>query len=216
MFSQGLPECNCYGLKVPFSGSLYKVLCSNENGKILLYLKGINSNTIKYVMDFLYNGEINIAEAELYEFLDVANGIQLKGLENKNLDQIELQKGGPKQQREKEDTKEEKCTTSDLVIADDRIDNSEYYYPADLIQTDDDYEIQVQNMIERYQGRSWKCKTCGKICRDKTFAREHAETHIDGIVHICKFCNTVFPKRFSLRHHVNRCHKNKSTVKYAS
>ena len=48
----------------------------------------------------------------------------------------------------------------------------------------------VNEMIERVEGEGQqrRCKHCGKISRDIGAAREHAETHIDGLSFLCQNC----------------------------
>ena len=50
----------------------------------LLYLKGIKKADLVSVLDFMYFGEVNVAEAELTSFLSVAGDLQVKGLTQLN------------------------------------------------------------------------------------------------------------------------------------
>ena len=51
----------------------------------------------------------------------------------------------------------------------------------------------------------WVCNECRYGSKSKANVMEHAETHIEGIVHKCKFCNRVFTKKTSLKNHLNKC-----------
>ena len=46
----------------------------------LLYLKGVKYSELVAVLDFMYNGEVNIAQDDLNSFLNVASELQVKGL----------------------------------------------------------------------------------------------------------------------------------------
>merc|ERR1712086_1087793 len=48
-----------------------------------VYLKGISSGYLGYILDFLYNGEASIAQDELPPFLETARELQVKGLQSK-------------------------------------------------------------------------------------------------------------------------------------
>jgi len=56
------------------------VLKQNPHQHPLLYLKGINLTNLQAVMDFMYNGEVNVAQEELNSFLAAAEELQVKGL----------------------------------------------------------------------------------------------------------------------------------------
>ena len=55
----------------------------NEDKNLLIYLKGVRIEKLKCIIDFLYNGEVNISQEDLDEFLIAANELQLIGLEMK-------------------------------------------------------------------------------------------------------------------------------------
>ena len=47
-----------------------------------IYLKGIKRDVIEPILDFLYNGETKVAQEELNTFLETAQEIQVRGLQN--------------------------------------------------------------------------------------------------------------------------------------
>ena len=60
------------------------VLKKNPHQHPLLYLKGVKYEDILSVLNFMYHGEVNIAQEELNSFLAVAEDLQVKGLTQKN------------------------------------------------------------------------------------------------------------------------------------
>jgi len=56
------------------------VLKRNPHSHPLLYLKGIKYENVLSVLNFMYHGEVNIAQDELNSFLAVAEDLQVKGL----------------------------------------------------------------------------------------------------------------------------------------
>ena len=52
----------------------------NPHQHPLLYLKGVTFNDLKSVLDFMYYGEVNVAQEELNSFLAVAEDLRVKGL----------------------------------------------------------------------------------------------------------------------------------------
>ena len=53
-------------------------ICAHSNP--LIYLKGICTQDLNYALDFMYNGEVNVARDELDRFLEVADTLKITGL----------------------------------------------------------------------------------------------------------------------------------------
>jgi len=60
------------------------VLKQNPHQNPLLYLKGVKFTDLQAVLNFMYHGEVNIAQEELNSFLSVAEELQVKGLTQNN------------------------------------------------------------------------------------------------------------------------------------
>jgi len=56
------------------------VLRQNPHQHPLLYLKGVEFTDLQAVLNFMYHGEVNVAQEELNSFLSVAEDLQVKGL----------------------------------------------------------------------------------------------------------------------------------------
>ena len=56
------------------------IFLKTDHNNMLIYLKGISSAELENITDFLYNGEANIAQGELTQFLETAQELQVKGL----------------------------------------------------------------------------------------------------------------------------------------
>jgi len=62
------------------------VLKRNKHEHPLLYLKGVKYTDIVAVLNFMYHGEVNVAQEELNSFLSVAEDLKVKGLTQNNVD----------------------------------------------------------------------------------------------------------------------------------
>ena len=60
------------------------VLKKNPHQHPLLYLKGVKYEELQSVLNFMYHGEVNIAQEDLNSFLSVAEDLKVKGLTQKN------------------------------------------------------------------------------------------------------------------------------------
>merc|ERR1712126_502691 len=56
------------------------ILRRNKHEHPLLYLKGVKYSDLTAVLNFMYHGEVNVAQEELNSFLAVAEDLKVKGL----------------------------------------------------------------------------------------------------------------------------------------
>merc|ERR1719178_150098 len=56
------------------------VLKRNPHQHPLLYLKGVKFSDLQSVLNFMYRGEVNVAQEELNSFLAIAEELRVKGL----------------------------------------------------------------------------------------------------------------------------------------
>ena len=57
-----------------------KVLTKNNHPNLMIYMRGVKSENLLSMMDFLYNGEANVLLENYDSFLSLAEDLQLKGL----------------------------------------------------------------------------------------------------------------------------------------
>jgi len=60
------------------------VLRRNQHQHPLLYLKGVTFRDMEAVLNFMYHGEVNVAQEDLNSFLQVAEDLRVKGLTQNN------------------------------------------------------------------------------------------------------------------------------------
>jgi len=60
------------------------VLRRNQHQHPLLYLKGVSFRDMESVLNFMYHGEVNVAQDDLNSFLQVAEDLRVKGLTQTN------------------------------------------------------------------------------------------------------------------------------------
>lgn len=69
-----------------------------------IYLRGVSFSDLSSVLDFMYHGEVNVAQEDLNSFLAVAEELQIKGLTNKEGEASKPPaSGGPKSARKTTD-----------------------------------------------------------------------------------------------------------------
>jgi len=65
------------------AGSIFfsSIFTKSNHSNMLVYLKGISSDKLEPVIDFIYNGEVFITQEQLEEFIKTGKDCQVKGLE---------------------------------------------------------------------------------------------------------------------------------------
>ena len=182
------------------------VLTSNTHAHPLLCLNGVNKGDLENILDFIYNGETQIYQDQLDQFLEIAQRFQVEGLL-----QGEKEKNEPEPEQEQFDSKH--------FPENNFMDTFPVETGRDIVKTQKDQKLivvestnfenleeldqKINNMFERIDGggKTRRCIPCGKITRDTCNAREHAETHIDGLNFPCQYCEKTFRLRQSLRTH---------------
>jgi len=57
---------------------------ANKHPNPYIYLRGVTYTDLTSILDFIYNGEVNVAQEDLNSFLAVAEELQIKGLTNRD------------------------------------------------------------------------------------------------------------------------------------
>ena len=74
-------DVRAHKLVLAASSPLFRaIITRNPHSHPLLYLKGVTATNLNYVLDFIYNGEVNVAQDDLNSFLTAAEDLKIKGL----------------------------------------------------------------------------------------------------------------------------------------
>ena len=197
----------------------------------LIYMRGLKTSDLNLIVDFLYQGEVNVPQDKLNDFLALAEELQLKGLSvdgPSDPPPTELQDPGKNQygslstqqpKREKgtiENYPSEKRRLSAFKVPTQQSDEKalslfgEVESKSGVSFRDGNTELdqQINSMMERLDG-VWVCKTCDKRDRLNTNIKKHIEgIHIEGSTHSCRLCAKNFRSKNALQVHMSRNHKN--------
>jgi len=178
------------------------ILKQNNHSHPLLCLEGISSSELNNVLDYIYNGEVQICQEDLERFLQIASRFQLEGLiggeENSDEVKEEIPKhidipGIPKL-----------MPTVSPKLNQKNVNKSEYPKIMSLNSSDvtNSYDIdrKIEELTEK-DGSQFRCKPCGKISSRKFHAYEHAETHMEGLSYSCQLCDKTFRTKNAKRIH---------------
>ena len=203
----------------PFFQNLLK---RNKHPHPLLYMKGIKSENLLAIVDFLYCGEANVCQENLDSFLAVAEELKLKGLmgqpedvekktESNYSDQLNPE---PFYKREKSNLINEQMQSNfepkiekqrpTVQMNIERRMEIPNFVSGDLQSLDETVKSMMeasQNLIPNGKERAKICKVCGKEGKSVNI-RDHIEAnHLEGVSLPCNVCEKAFRSRMMLRKH---------------
>ena len=194
------------------------------NTQTLLCLDGIAAEDLKNIMDYIYNGEVNIYQDSLDRFLGVAQRLKLEGLMGNEDSQYQQEdpaddnnvyaKARDVYEKSREETshfventtkKQREVTKTDKVMV--PISSEDIVGVTEARNT-------VQQYIETDADDNMKCTICGKEtvggknnARNRWNLENHIETHLEGLSFPCQLCGKTFRSRNAFNIHKTRFHR---------
>ena len=188
-------------------------------------MRGVKSDDLSSLVDFLYYGEANVLQESLETFLALAEDLKLKGLtgtsENESNMNMKAPKNNPSHHSNKtiyqqnipdqaktiqSNTKIERDVSPEMVVA---VVNHPSH--SELQQLDEQIKSMMEfsgNVVtvgkETYKGSI--CKVCGKEGKSIDVKRHIEVNHITGVTHSCDICGKKSRSRHGLRQHKTSNH----------
>ena len=202
----------------PFFRNMLK---RNNHTHPLIYMRGLKSEDLVAIIDFLYYGEANIYQENLQMFLNIAKELELKGLseelrrESDNMKKLlkETMRNKPDEQPPMKDIKEpphEEFITEFEFEEQPKTDEtlSKYDFSGDMQELDKKLESMMapgKNVISNGPNRrsfmATLCLVCGKE-DTRSHMKGHIEAnHLKGLFFPCCLCEKVFNTRGALKQH---------------
>ena len=177
----------------------------------LICLSGVSSSDLNDILNYIYEGEVQIYQDNLDRFLHIAQRLNLDGLLLANEDNAKLDYLNDKPSNIMNESK----PNTDCDVG-NRIKSE----PGDIQMktngtvpvSSDDMSIineQINELITRdEETKNYKCNVCGKCANAKQHIKYHVETHLDGLEFPCQSCDKIFKTSISFRMHNFRNHKS--------
>ena len=179
------------------------ILQQTQQSQPLICLDGVNSDDVRNILDYVYEGEVKISQDDLDRFLGIAQRLRIEGLVG---------------QDEPEDIIDEEITPSQYypkneenyskpVIKKQNSSKPDVFSRSLVVPTTGDEsmvkETIKENIITHPDG-TLSCKVCGKVAsgfRKSGIMKQHMETHIDGVSYQCPLCDKSFRSKACLSSH---------------
>ncbi len=209
------------------------ILRRNQHVHPLIFMRGLKSEDLAAIIDFLYCGEANVYQENLDSFLAIAEELQLKGLTGKSNDKVESEENSktrkaPEYKKEshlrrpsaepplwqaeaanqKAGTGQNEHDTGFGTVALTRESS------GDLQELDN----QIISMMVKTSKKSvcgnplYECKNCGKEARKANLKNHIEANHLEGISVPCNQCEKTFRSRSSLATHKSVFHKHSTST----
>ena len=195
------------------------ILKENQHPNPLIYLRGIKDIHLSAIIEFMYQGEVNISQNDIEAFLSLAEEFQLKGLIGE----------GEEMQKQPQVPKVNKMLPEITSVMRIERENSKSNLWEDIEEIRENYfyssnkrhevvAVSSQNMathkeqIMSMMGKidlGWICKVCGKsdTSRNKTHLMEHIEAHHMGDISLpCNICGAIQKSTAAVRAHIRKDH----------
>ena len=178
---EGNQHIEAHKMILAASSKFFKdILQQNKHPHPLIYMRGITGKHLSAILDFMYNGEADIYEEDLNDFLAVAEELELKGLtgpENKETKDAELygqqKQEDPPNRHNKTVSKEESLDNIqgfDNILEETRYESNAFQVanisPARTNTTYDKLEDKISSMMATNNGK-YSCKVCGNFENSK-------------------------------------------------
>ena len=195
------------------------LLRRNKHPHPLIYMRGLKSEDLVAIVDFLYYGEANVYHENLDSFLSVAEELKLKGLNGNNEPEVDkaalsLPDTKPFDKKDSRKGEEAHLTKTDPkqeISLERMAAMADYNVPADV----EDWQEQIKSMMEVGETISYGkenrtsriCKICGKQGKETDIKRHIDSNHLTGVSHTCNNCGKSSSSRDGLRRHMLNYHK---------
>ena len=197
-----------------------EILKRNKHPHPLIYMKGLKSEDLVAIVDFLYFGEANVFQENLDSFLSVAEELRLEGLTgNAITEEVEEQKSKAEPARyfSKKRVKAQGNRTPSNVEhqmqpnSDSAVAVQENQISIGLQDLDDKIRSMMTiTDVRSADGKGYmaSCNICGKQGPSRNMPTHIEGNHITGVSHTCDICGKASRSRKARRQHRIKKHNN--------
>ena len=181
------------------SGFFKNILTKSSHANPLLYLNGIKSKELHFIMDYIYNGKVEMYQADIENFINVAQKLRVEGLDvlkedpniNETIEEVNDNVHDTKPEKRKTPIRKKKAEPNMSSIV--SLTNAGDVF-SDL------------NELYTKNADIFACIKCERTSKTSSDIRRHVEIHIEGLSYECPLhCGNTFRSRMQLKDHKRKC-----------
>ena len=185
-----------------------QIFDNNSHPNPMLYFDNIDGKEMNQVLDYIYNGEVQIFQENLDKFLNVAAKLKLEGLLSTE-DTSAGNNGVLKEEQSSEEASD--IDRSELISYESfnsaksrqreykprrkTVIDSKSYELAVNCETPESQQLEIETKFQENvvkEGQTFTCTICQKQSNHKATMRRHVETHMAGLRYDCQQCGKTF------------------------
>ena len=182
------------------------ILKVNVHAHPLIYLSGVDSANLQLILNYIYEGEVQLYQEQLDLFLDVAEKLQISGLLGGKTDNVinEEPHQFDKQPKFQEEINSMVASENESYF----VESKSKVNPVSVVgHNQEEVNQKIKELLIK-ESDMLKCTVCGKMSKDVRNMRRHVEVHIDGLSYQCTLCDKTFRSGPSFSMHRYRCSKS--------
>ena len=205
--------------KIILSGSspfFDNLLRRNKHSHPLIYMRGVKSEDMAAIVEFLYCGKASVPQDNLDSFLAIAEELKLKGLTGVKTTEAESNEARRPIDRQfdqfikgETNSLKQSSLSRNHISGGDGVIATMNHFSGDFKELDEKCDSMIEKLLDKFQGKAaYECKLCGKQAVHKGDMRKHIEAnHLEGVLVSCSKCEKIFRSRNSLAVHTSSVHK---------
>ena len=181
------------------SGFFKSILTKTSHANPLLYLNGIKSKELHFIMEYIYNGKVEIYQTDIENFINVAQKLRVEGLDaleedpniNETLEEEDDNLPDTKSEKRKKSIRKKKAEP----------------FMSSIVSLTNAGDVS-SNLNELYtkNGDIFGCIKCERTTKTSSDIRRHVEIHIEGLSFECPLhCGSTFRSIMQLKDHKRKC-----------
>ena len=189
------------------------ILTENSHTHPMLYIDGVTAGQMHQVLNYIYQGEVNVYQEDLDNFLSIAQKLKLEGLmgspendspDEENMAKIEESYTNFKGVNDENFSLEE----NDIGLNDTKntTKSAKGAYPMKTmtdtidVQNNEEVNAKFEEMVVKEDG-IYRCNHCNRTMTHRGSMKRHVETHLSGLSYDCNNCGKTFrSSRFKFSH----------------